>query len=234
MASGDNGKKNNGGKLFLILLALLVVIGVILFFIFRDKDKGGGNGSGQGGVEVVSGQLPGDSTESTEKESGSNTEQTTDTAAETGTETVTETKTEKQTESVTEPKTEKQTEAATEPKTEKQTEAATEPKTEKQTEKTSEANQGSQGKAYKFRSKKLLEQHYEKHGIEMGFPDTASYVAAANDVILDPSSLYKVEKEDGDDVYYRERDNAFVVVSRDGYIRTFFYPSGGKKYFDRQ
>ena len=231
MASGDNGKKNNGGKLFLILLALLVVIGVVLFFIFRDKDKGNG---GQGNVEVVSGQLPGDSTESTEKESGSGTEQTTDTAAETGTETVTEQKSEKQTEEATEPKTEKQTEAATEPKTEKQTEAATEPTTEKQTEKTSEANQGSQGKSYKFRSKKLLEQHYEKHGIEMGFPDTASYVAAANDVIKDPTSLYKVEKEDGDDVYYRERDNAFVVVSKDGYIRTFFYPSGGKKYFDRQ
>ena len=77
---------------------------------------------------------------------------------------------------------------------------------------------------YKFRSKKLLDQHYEKHGIDMGFPDTASYVAAANEIINDPSSLHKTEKEDGDDVYYRESDNGFVVVSKDGYIRTFFYP----------
>ena len=42
------------------------------------------------------------------------------------------------------------------------------------------------------------------------------------------------EKEDGDDVYYKEDTNEFVVVSTDGYIRTYFNPDSGKKYFDRQ
>ena len=85
-----------------------------------------------------------------------------------------------------------------------------------------------------FRTKAQRDQHYQKHGKEMGFPSPEAYLDGANEVVNDPSSLYKTEKEDGDDVYYRERDNAFVVVSTDGYIRTFFYPNGGKAYFDRQ
>ncbi len=85
-----------------------------------------------------------------------------------------------------------------------------------------------------FRTKAQRDQHYQKHGKEMGFPSPEAYLDGANEVVNDPSSLHKTEKEDGDDVYYRERDNAFVVVSTDGYIRTFFYPNGGKAYFDRQ
>ena len=68
----------------------------------------------------------------------------------------------------------------------------------------------------------------------MGFASAEEYLIAANEVVKDPSSLHKIEKEDGDDVYYREADNAFVIVSTDGYIRTFFYPSGGKSYYERQ
>ena len=55
-----------------------------------------------------------------------------------------------------------------------------------------------------------------------------------SDVVNNPKSLHKTEKEDGDDVYYKEDTNEFVVVSTDGYIRTYFNPDSGKKYFDRQ
>lgn len=89
-------------------------------------------------------------------------------------------------------------------------------------------------KVYTFRSEKLLEEHYQKHGIEMGFSTMEDYVAAANIVIHSPDALHKLEKEDGDDVYYLEATNEFVIVSTDGYIRTYFYPDGGKEYFDRQ
>ena len=85
-----------------------------------------------------------------------------------------------------------------------------------------------------FASKKLLEDHYKKHGIEMGFASAAEYLAAANRVVANPASLHKLEAEDGDDVYYLEATNEFVVVSTKGYIRTYFLPSGGKAYFDRQ
>lgn len=87
---------------------------------------------------------------------------------------------------------------------------------------------------YKFRSKKLLDQHYEKHGKEMGFVSAADYEKAASDVVNNPDALHKIEKEDGDYVYYVEATNEFVIVSTDGYIRTYFLPSAGKSYYDRQ
>lgn len=89
-------------------------------------------------------------------------------------------------------------------------------------------------KTYTFRSESLLEEHYQKHGVEMGFAAKEDYVAAANAVIFSPNALHKLEAEDGDDVYYLEATNEFVIVSTDGYIRTYFCPEDGKEYFERQ
>jgi hypothetical protein len=85
-----------------------------------------------------------------------------------------------------------------------------------------------------FRSQKLLDQHYDKHGIEMGFDSAEEYELAAYKVIIHPDTLHKIESEDGDDVYYREETNEFVVVSQDGYIRTYFNPNAGIDYYNRQ
>ena len=87
---------------------------------------------------------------------------------------------------------------------------------------------------YKFRNQKLLDQHYKKHGIEMGFKSAEEYEKAASDVANNPEALHKNEKEDGDDIYYLEETNEFVIVSTDGYLRTYFKPDGGKKYYDKQ
>lgn len=87
---------------------------------------------------------------------------------------------------------------------------------------------------YSFRNERLLNQHYEKHGIEMGFDTIEEYVAAANAVINHPDVLHKKEAEDNDDVYFLEATNEFVVVSTDGYIRTYFIASGGIAYYNRQ
>ena len=87
---------------------------------------------------------------------------------------------------------------------------------------------------YYFRSDDLLSSHFEKHGKEMGFSDKKAYEAAASAVITNPDALHKIEAEDGDDVYYLEETNEFVVLSTDGYIRTYFCPDSGKKYFDKQ
>ena len=87
---------------------------------------------------------------------------------------------------------------------------------------------------YYFRNNRLLKDHFEKHGIEMGFESAADYEKAASDVINNSKVLHKTEEEDGDDVYYLEESNEFVVVSTDGYIRTYFNPSGGLDYFNRQ
>lgn len=92
----------------------------------------------------------------------------------------------------------------------------------------------SQEQLYTFRNDRLLNQHYEKHGIEMGFATIEEYVAAANAVINHPDALHKQEAEDNDDVYFLEATNEFVVVSTDGYIRTYFIASGGIDYYNRQ
>ncbi|MGN0414688.1 MAG: hypothetical protein ACI4FX_04275 [Agathobacter sp.] len=95
-------------------------------------------------------------------------------------------------------------------------------------------NSGSDGQQWFFRNQQLLNQHYEKHGIEMGFSSAEEYEAAASAVVNNPVALHKTEAEDGDDVYYVESTNDFVIVSTDGYIRTYFRPDAGINYYNRQ
>ena len=87
---------------------------------------------------------------------------------------------------------------------------------------------------YTFRKQSLFEQHFEKHGAEMGYSNKEDYLAGANRVINDPNSLHKTEEEDGDDIYYLESTNEIVFVSQDGYIRTYFSPSRGIDYYNKQ
>ncbi|MBR4966235.1 MAG: hypothetical protein IKY53_07045, partial [Lachnospiraceae bacterium] len=75
-------------------------------------------------------------------------------------------------------------------------------------------------------------QHYEKHGIEMGFASAQEYLEAANAMIAHPDVLTKKEKEDNDDVYFLEATGEFAVVSTDGYLRTYYLAD--KDYFERQ
>ncbi|MDE7327197.1 MAG: hypothetical protein K2N63_13140, partial [Lachnospiraceae bacterium] len=87
---------------------------------------------------------------------------------------------------------------------------------------------------YEFRRESYLEQHFEKHGGEFDYATKEEYLEGANRVIQSPDALHKIEAEDGDDIYYLEETNEFVVVSTDGYIRTYFRPSAGINYYNRQ
>ncbi|MCR5108554.1 MAG: zinc-ribbon domain containing protein [Lachnospiraceae bacterium] len=91
-----------------------------------------------------------------------------------------------------------------------------------------------EGITFSFRNYARLNEHYEKHGEEMGFESAKEYEAAADKVIHDPKSLHKIEKEDGDYVFYLESTNEFVILSPDGYIRTYFNPNSGIDYYNRQ
>ncbi len=120
------------------------------------------------------------------------------------------------------------------------TEATTEEKTdeadtkEDNKEKLEETDDESDDRPLTFRNANRLNEHYDKHGIEMGFSSAEDYEAAARKVVLNKNSLHKTEEEDGDDVYYLEISNEFVIVSPDGYIRTYFNPSDGINYYNRQ
>ena len=85
-----------------------------------------------------------------------------------------------------------------------------------------------------FRNSELLNEHFQKHGVDMGFSSASAYETAAKKVVENSHSLHKIEAEDGDDVYYLESTNEFVIVSTDGYIRTYFKPDDGIAYYNRQ
>lgn len=86
--------------------------------------------------------------------------------------------------------------------------------------------------AYGFRKAEYLTEHFQKHGAEFPYATEEEYLLGANNVIQNPSALHKLEAEDGDDVYYVENTREFVVVSTDGYIRTYFLAD--LDYFNRQ
>lgn len=102
---------------------------------------------------------------------------------------------------------------------------------EKTTSKTEKAVQ-----KYYFRSEKLFNSHYEKHGAEFGDITQDEYLELANELInaKGDNILHKTEKEDGDFLYYNTETNEFLVLSTDGYIRTFFKPTAGLDYWERQ
>ena len=85
-----------------------------------------------------------------------------------------------------------------------------------------------------FRNENLLDEHYKKHGIEMGFATADAYEQAAAAVVENKEALHKTEAEDGDDVYYLVSTNELVIVSTDGYIRIYFKPDDGIEYYNRQ
>ena len=87
---------------------------------------------------------------------------------------------------------------------------------------------------YTFHYPEQLEEHYEKLGIAMGYDSPEAYLEGANRVVASKEALHKLEAEDGDDVYYLEDTNEFVIVSKKGYIRTYFNPRDGIDYFNRQ
>ncbi len=93
---------------------------------------------------------------------------------------------------------------------------------------------------YYFRSQQQYEQHYDKHGHEFtpifGEITMEEYLMYANALIQseDEEILTKTEKEDGDFMYFRPSTEEFLVLSTDGYIRTYFIPTAGIDYWNRQ
>lgn len=87
---------------------------------------------------------------------------------------------------------------------------------------------------YFFKNDELRAEHFEKHGGDFNYANASEYEAGASKVVNSPEALHKLESEDGDDVYYIESTNEFVIVSKAGYIRTYFKPSRGLEYYEEQ
>lgn len=87
---------------------------------------------------------------------------------------------------------------------------------------------------YAFRSEEKLEAHYQKHGGEFGGITRQEYLDMANDLIRRGDEVETKTDEDGDTLFYDIEKNQFLVLARDGYIRTFFRPDDGIGYWNRQ
>ena len=92
-----------------------------------------------------------------------------------------------------------------------------------------------------FRKQEYLEEHYQKHVIdqeeftEFGEITVDEYLMLAQWLIDFPGEDVQMKYEDdGDQLFYDAENNFFGVLSEDGYIRTFFRPTAGQDYFDRQ
>ncbi|MCR5503880.1 MAG: hypothetical protein K6F53_12820 [Lachnospiraceae bacterium] len=89
-----------------------------------------------------------------------------------------------------------------------------------------------------FRNRQRFEEHYRKHVIdqaEFGDISEEEYMTLAQDLVDRPGDQVLSKKDsDGNTLFYDPDTNSFAVLSKDGYIRTFFKPAAGKKYYDRQ
>ena len=85
---------------------------------------------------------------------------------------------------------------------------------------------------YKFKNTTELKSHFIKHGRECNCKTPKKYLKIANNIIRSKKSLRKIEKEDGDTVYFNKKTGGIVFVSPKGYIRTFYLSD--LDYFKRQ
>jgi len=89
-----------------------------------------------------------------------------------------------------------------------------------------------------FRTKAMLDSHYEKHvqdQDEFGNITKDEYLKMAQNLVDHPGKSVLTKKDsDGNTLYYDKDNNTFAVKSPDGYIRTFFKPQAGIDYYDRQ
>lgn len=101
--------------------------------------------------------------------------------------------------------------------------------------KATDQGQTQENKITNFRTQQLLDSHYVKHGAEFGNITKEQYLAAANKLLNSSgANILKKTEPDGDILIYNTDTNEFLVLSYDGFIRTYFKPSDGIDYFNRQ
>jgi len=87
-----------------------------------------------------------------------------------------------------------------------------------------------------FRTRKLFDEHYRKHGREFGNITQAEYLRLAQDLRDAPvgGPILEAIKPGGVISRFDRRKSYFGAYDRDGTIRTFFIPNDGERYFQRQ
>lgn len=84
-----------------------------------------------------------------------------------------------------------------------------------------------------FKSPELLKRHYEKHQGEFGDITEAEYLDKANQLYREALSddVEQIMRSDESISKYKFSTNEFLVVTKDGKIRTYFKPEKGSDYW---
>ena len=81
-----------------------------------------------------------------------------------------------------------------------------------------------------------LNQHFEKHGVEMNSPTKESYVAHAVSFCnyVDRKNCISFIDKKGSTYKYNKVTNTLAIVTKDGYVITYFKPKDGIKYYNKE
>jgi pyocin large subunit-like protein len=87
-----------------------------------------------------------------------------------------------------------------------------------------------------FRSQAELEEHFAKHGREVGATSITDYLHRAQALRDAPlgDQVAEIIRRDGVRTRFDRRTGGFVAFNRNGVIRTYFRPADGEEYFLRQ
>jgi hypothetical protein len=87
-----------------------------------------------------------------------------------------------------------------------------------------------------FRSRRLFEEHYAKHGSEFGNISPQEYLARAQALRDAPigGPILQAVTPDGIISRFDRKSGAFGAYNPDRTVRTFFIPNAGERYFHRQ
>jgi pyocin large subunit-like protein len=87
-----------------------------------------------------------------------------------------------------------------------------------------------------FASRQKLVDHYKKHGREFGAVTMEQYLRIAQELRDRPAggAILESVRPDGVVSRYDRETGDFLAFNRDGIIRTYFRPTDGEKYYQRQ
>jgi pyocin large subunit-like protein len=87
-----------------------------------------------------------------------------------------------------------------------------------------------------FASRQKLLDHYQKHGREFGSVTLEQYLRGAQELRDRPAggSILESARPDGSVTRFDRQSGDFIAFNRDGVIRTYFRPTDGERYYQRQ
>lgn len=85
-------------------------------------------------------------------------------------------------------------------------------------------------------NKKTLTKHFDDHGESMSSDSKESYkqhaIRFAN--TIDKNNCESFVDKNGSTYKYNKKTNEFAIISKNGYVVTYYKPSGGYKYYKNQ